>query len=465
MLRKLRARLGEEQGVAIITAIMISMIVLTLGVTSVTLAMHNTEQSAYDRRRVQSVGAAEAGLNYYFSHLQSVTSSNYVCSFTKNMTGTPVSSFTATVTFYNSSGSTIACPPTSTPAQAKIRSVGTTSGEASPTRIMEALVQLTAGSGSPLSDNAVYSHADPAFNSNVDILGDGGENADVYTNGNVLLNRNATVHGSIHAQGWIKLSSLGQVNGDAWAGNYVEVNSNSNVLGNATSADSYVYLNSNSHVYGDAKAATTITETSGSLVHGLKIPNTPSSAPPSEPFPTFTYNASDWTSQGYTISTYTSCSSAESFIRGISDTIKRLVRINSTCTLSVPPRTAINVRGDLAIVTNGSISLDSTAGFSNVGDPHKLYLFAGHGQTNLGNCSYNIEFHSGAYIGAGLTTLLHTPCKIIFNSQGFAVEGQALGGKIEFNANASLGFAGMDVPGMAGGILDEDILYIREVAV
>lgn len=468
MLSRLRARWADERGVAIITAMLVSMVVLTLGVTSVTLALHNTEESAYDRRRVQSVAAAEAGINYYFSHLQSVPAGQFECQIDGTLSGTPSTAYSASVEFFDAAGNEMECEDltdASLAASAVIRSEGTSGSQTTPTRIMEAYVTLTPQTGAALTDEAIWSYSDPLFNSDVVVSGDGAENADVYTRGNVLVNSEGTIHGDVVSGGWVKLNSYGTVTGDVWARDYVEVISHSEVMFNATSSDSYIYLNSESHVHGDAKAAAAITENGGSVVHGDKIPNDPLlDDPPVEPFPTFTYSASDWA--GYTISTYSDCGSAESFIRDISDTDKHLVRITSTCTLDLNNSSdSINVRGDLAIVTDGSISLNSGAGFTNVESPHTLHLFAGHGQTNYGNCSYNIELNSDAYIGSDIQALLHTPCKIILNSQSFAIEGQLIGGKVELNSAGSIGYGAIDVPGTPGGLYDEDIVYIREVAV
>ena len=53
----------EEEGLAMIIAIMIAFVILTLSVFVIQLSIHNSNQSAYDRRRVTSVAAAEAGID------------------------------------------------------------------------------------------------------------------------------------------------------------------------------------------------------------------------------------------------------------------------------------------------------------------------------------------------------------------------------------------------------------------
>src|SRR5918996_4120238 len=130
MLPKLKMRIGEESGVALITAMLVCMVLVTLGATSVTLSLHNSEASSYDRRRVEGVSAAEAGIAYYFSHLQSETPEDFACSINKTLTATPATQFEASVVFYDAGGSTLPCPPVGTePRAALIRSVGTSTSE------------------------------------------------------------------------------------------------------------------------------------------------------------------------------------------------------------------------------------------------------------------------------------------------------------------------------------------------
>jgi Tfp pilus assembly protein PilX len=62
MIRQLRRGHADERGIAVITAMLVSVVVVILGITSVAVAIHNSEASSYDRRRVQGVAASEAGL-------------------------------------------------------------------------------------------------------------------------------------------------------------------------------------------------------------------------------------------------------------------------------------------------------------------------------------------------------------------------------------------------------------------
>ena len=64
---------GGEDGLAMVTAVLVLSVVALTTITVVQLSNHNAEQSAFDRNRLQAVNAAEAGLDDYLSGLPTVT--------------------------------------------------------------------------------------------------------------------------------------------------------------------------------------------------------------------------------------------------------------------------------------------------------------------------------------------------------------------------------------------------------
>ncbi len=56
-------RCREERGVALVVALLVTFVVMLLGTAVISLAIHNSVQSGMDRKRLQSVSAAEEGLN------------------------------------------------------------------------------------------------------------------------------------------------------------------------------------------------------------------------------------------------------------------------------------------------------------------------------------------------------------------------------------------------------------------
>ena len=89
-------------------------VVLVLSTTVLGMSVHNVEQSAYDRRRVSAVVAAEAGLNQTFSFIASASPSEIAssgCQFAQTLEGEPQdASFTAVATLYDAAWNTIPTP-------------------------------------------------------------------------------------------------------------------------------------------------------------------------------------------------------------------------------------------------------------------------------------------------------------------------------------------------------------------
>lgn len=453
-------RLRDEEGVALITALLLSMVIVTIGTTAVGLAIHNSEQGTYDRRRVQGVAAAEAGLNRYFHHLQDASVDTFQCSIQQSLGTTPVASFTASVTFYDAASNALPCPLSSAaadPAAALITSVGT-SGAGAPARTMQAYVNLIPVVGGALGDHAVFSEGTPQFNSNVQVIGTHTNDANVYTNGSLEVKSNSVVHGNLYVQGNVVLDSNAEVRRSVWAGGSVQMNSNSRVLEDVTSSTSSISLDRNAHVYGDARAGTSITVGSNAAIDGLQVPNAPSDLPPQEAFPTFTFDAADWIEAGYQVQTFTDCAAAKSAIGGLTAG-DWVIRIEASCLLSWETNEAVTVRGNLAIISDGGLLLNSNSRIQSDGAPHDLFLIFGLGLVN----PCDIEFRSNSSIGSDLNTLIYTPCRVIQNSNSFVVQGQIFGGAVSFNSNSSLTYRQISVPGVSSGSFEEDIVYIREV--
>src|SRR4030067_3650323 len=65
----MRVRLHEGGGVALVVALLVTFVVLLLSSTVFAMAVRNSEQSGYDRKRLQSVSAAAAGLDAAYQHI------------------------------------------------------------------------------------------------------------------------------------------------------------------------------------------------------------------------------------------------------------------------------------------------------------------------------------------------------------------------------------------------------------
>ncbi|MDQ4005502.1 MAG: polymer-forming cytoskeletal protein, partial [Actinomycetota bacterium] len=360
--------------------------------------------------------------------------------------------------FYNAAEVPLPCPRSGNePVTALIRSIGTASNE-NPARTMEAYVRLLPIPGSPFGEFAIFSEGDPGFNANVQVYGGDAVEGNVYTNGNVVVESNSVIHGSIEAQGSVLLASNAQVRRTVQAGSSVELDSNASVLQSVTSANSSILLDGNAHIFGDAMAATTVTLDGNSVVDGVVAGSFQSSPPEAQVFPQFEFDPGAWVEAGYTINTFSSCLDAKAFVAGISGG-DHVVRIAAPCQLSYSSNEVATVRGNLAIVADGSMLMGSNTQFLNEGDEHNLFLLFGLGGT--GAC--DIDFSSNTRVAVGLKSVLYTPCTIDMRSNSLVLEGQMIGGSVQFNSNASLSYEPIGVPGYGSTGFDEDILYMREV--
>ena len=69
----------DERGIALISALLISIVLVSIAVSVVALSLHNSEQSANDRKRLQAVNTAEAGLSATESLLQTTATASLPC--------------------------------------------------------------------------------------------------------------------------------------------------------------------------------------------------------------------------------------------------------------------------------------------------------------------------------------------------------------------------------------------------
>ncbi len=466
MRKRMVRRLADERGIAIITAMLVSMVVVTLGATSVTLAIHNSEASAYDRRRVQSVAAAEAGVNYYFSHLQSGSASTFQCSISQTMTTRPVARFDATVRFYDASGAELACPAGGTftsstePAAALIRSVGKVAGTQAPERTMEAYVRLIGRPETPFSDSVIYSNSSVTWPANVHVQGSDSGATNVRINGNASFGSNTVIYGSAYVQGSLTMNGSAQVRRDAWANGSVLMKNSATVLGKATSSTSSITLQNSAKVYGDAQAGKTISARTGA-VGGLRIPNSPQGPPPVGTFPAYVFNAQDWTDKGYAIQTFSgtsACTNAKNFVQNNIPSGDYVIRITEDCTMSFSKET-VTLRGHLAIISDGGLALNTNTKIVASGGPWNLHLIFGI-DDSVAPC--DISLGSNTKIDANIWTFFYTPCKISMASNAYVNEGQMFGGNIALSSNSGIHFRAVPLPGY-DETYKEDIVYIREI--
>jgi cytoskeletal protein CcmA (bactofilin family) len=453
---------NREDGFAMVTAILVSMVVLALSVVVINLAVHNSSQSAFDRDRVMAINAAEAGLDNYLSQL--VSNPSPPCTSSVDVGNVPVQHYDVSIqlfTVWPPTGPGV-CPLAAgqEPAGALVVSKGTTVSAAdSVARSMETAVALSPIFGG--LNQAIFSDQVLNFQNKLTVNGNVGNDGDVYTNGNFALGNNTTISGNVYAQGYADIAQ-GVVKANVWARNYVAFSSGIQIMGNAQSSTSSITLSNNSHVYGNAKAGTTIT---GGTIDGSKTPNSPSGPPPQIPLPQVPYVRAEWVKAGYTIMNYSSCALAKTFINSapVGDYV---VRITPACALSWGNNSTVNLKGNMAIITDGSYTLVNQNNWNGIGSKHTLFIIRPYQSGLACNPSpspYDFSISNNTSYN-NLQVFVYSQCKIDFannNASGF--DGQIIGGQVNINNQMTVNFKPITVPGFNKIGYRSDVSYLREI--
>lgn len=455
----------REEGVAMITAVLIGTATLLLSIVAVSLAVQNSEESGENKRRVQSAGAAEAGIDYVFALLEDADADNVECGPVTQAMGT--GEFTATITFLDPSDDEIACSGNSLPeipARVAIESEGRV-GSAS--RTMQALVTLRPLGGAGFGPYAIFSEGDVEFDQEAKLAGNASNDADLYSNGDVVFdNEGKTLDGSIFAQGNVSLTGEPVVQKDIWAGGTITLAAQSRVVEDVRSAASTtpsIELTGESEVGGDAEGMAVSVcgdcDVAGDVDEDPPHPD----PPPVESFPTFSYDASAWQAAGYTDKVYSSCSAAKDFITNM-PTGDYVVRITDTCELSLDEET-VSVLGNLAIISNGGVAIGGEGKFQPDAGPHDLFFVLGVGSP-VGCTDHNFVIGGNAEgkIEAGLPTFIHTPCEVVFDAEGKVHTAQVIAGAVNIASEGKIDFfQPVSVPGFGSSGWAVDVIYVREI--
>jgi hypothetical protein len=245
-----------------------------------------------------------------------------------------------------------------------------------------------------------------------------------------------------------------------WAKNAVSLTSNIQVFGNATSSTSSITLSNNSTIFGNAKAATTVT---GGTVGGQTITNSPSGAPPVRPFPQIPYTPSSWTSAGYTIVNYSSCALAQAFINAV-PVGNWVVRITPACALVWGGNTNLNFSGNIAIITDGSFTLQNQNNWNGiVGSPTLFVIRPYQSGLDCSSGAYDITVSNNTSFN-NLKFFGYTQCNINFgNNNASGVNGQLIGGTVNITNQMVLNYVPIVVPGFNLTGFKSSFSYKREI--
>ena len=456
----------SESGMAMITAVIITVVVLFLGMTATSLSDHSFSAQRVDRKRVATFHAAEAGIDHALQVLQTTAQASLPCTLAAALgSGAGSGDYSVTFEYFDSAGAPLACPLVSVPRSVLLTSVGSSNDPLGSSR----RVRLTANLSEPVStsafDKVIFSDAAIALGNSVQIRGNNGNDAIAYTNGNYSCVQGVQLEGYIYAQGNGFLANTCEIRGDIWTKGSILMQGQAVVGRDAISGGSTVTLENNSVVRRHARAATTITTTGSAVIRGLRIPNSPAGDPPTSTFPEVPYNQLAWTNAGYTVRSYTDCGLAALELRTLATTwtTPTLLRITG-CRLDITNNSTISVRHHLAIVSDQGIDLSQRSVWTKDNaatvDP-ELHLIVPYAMVS--SCSGtvgNINMANNFEVVPPVRTLVYTPCTLTLANSG-ELAGQFYGKNLSISQNTTLRYTPVSgIPGYTSASVSSLVRYV-----
>jgi hypothetical protein len=519
ILRRARRRVlalpGREEcdeGVALISVMLITMLIVSLIGVVVAATATNLQGSGLDRKRTQTSAAAEAGVDAVLANLQTSAGTAVPCSATGSISGATYTTKVAYYATYPPSGTPLTCSNgtlSGSPAAALVTSTGsgpaayngagTTFGD----RTMTALVRLTGGSGTgPVLDKAVFTDASVSLTNAWKLTSVNGSDASFYTNGNFSCNSTPTINGSVYAQGTASLTNSCWIDGDMWANGTVSTSSTGTHVGgmiksstgNLSEGNSGIYIGKGVQVAGKccggkssplASDGKPQTVASGTIQTGV----TTLGPPPSESFPRITYDPSQW--PGYGVQTWADWMKTNATANGAPSWSDAY---NGSCTAAAAsyslngPLTSpgtptiidarscglswnavsIKLNSDLIIFTNSLTSSNGVNVTSADGKLHTLRLIvpwpAGATSCSTANAG-TLTFNSGGTaIGSNVQMLLYSAGNVsLTNNIDFY--GQIYGCSLTASVNVTVRYVPVGAGGGGGGTptpYKVDVAYLRD---
>ena len=514
---------------AVIVVMLVMMVVSSLAIAGVQIAAHAVQTGAYDRKHDQALQAAEAGLDAYIASAQGNLTLANICPYPAtsgwtSLSTTPVVRYRTTVTVYDSTGGVINCATyAGSPAPNSITVVGEgnagtqTASGVSVTRKVESKIITTPITNPALNyamyaENNLINHSNGTVYHNVTAY-----DADIYVRGDYTGDvASFNQEGSLLVRGSI-LDFRGHIYGNVYAlgsitGQSATVGSptSDTGYGKVTAATGSVALSSSTNAEGKCQAGTTVTLNSASVCNnhtGATAPNTIPSTPISDPaaqdalvpdwgFPLYKWPLHDNTAAGglatkscwqsvvcngvanFTIRTiptnFADCDAARTYILS-APVGNNLVDIgNADCALSFGNLTSVQLRGNLAIITDGSWSSSQNENWNSCttgacptppAGGWNFWLIHPNPETGL-NCATNADNFAfdNNNDWSNLQLFIYTPCKAdVSNKSG--ITGQVIARDITTGNNGTLNFKKIPTPGFAPAGFDAQVVYVREIQV
>jgi hypothetical protein len=441
----------DERGIAMVSAMLVTLVVTSLAATGFALATHNSQQSGNDRRRVDSIAAAEAGIDAYLQYIATAPTTGTACSLPNGtLTATPPATYVVSATYYTGTDAATQIPcsggvlsGSTAPGAILIHSVGTAAGRS---RTMEAWYGLVPNSTVTTAfTGAVYSYKDATFSGGSAQFSSNTHQGNLYAEtGNINLSGSSLIDGVIAARaGTVTLSGSAQGLGDVTAYSTLATSGGVIIWGNGRSS---MGANNNGAIIKG-------TEYWCSSKQGVGLAGTTKECNSTLPtdqggFPYFSWtdfqaNNAKFHEGAYTIQSFNTgsnndCTNAHNYIM-TGPTGNNAVYIGTNCTLNFPGG-AIPVNGNIAVVSVGSLNLSGGSYFNppNSNTGFHLRLEFNINSTAPACTSNGIAFSGGSSTGAGVQAELRTPCYANFSGGSFSGTGSVLAGNVNFSGGSSI---------------------------
>ena len=479
MLTRLR---DDERGVAMIIAVSVAFVVLLLATVVVAQSIHSIDSSGYDRERLLSVNAAEAGTNQWYAYLQTTPSLSMSvdpgCDATSGeltisdtvQSGPSAAAYSAVGTFYGADGVTpVSCSTfsdTSFPSYVKVRSTGTING--SPNRTLETFVRLTPNYGG--FGAAILAINGTTITNSFTITGNSGNDGDIYIlNGNFRVTNSMTLSGNIYVpNGTAQLENTSTVKGNVWAHGNIAMQNSATIQGDALSSTGDI--SGSGTINDDATAAGSVV-TSGLTIGGIVTQGVTMPAVPTQAFPQVTSSTASWIASGYQLADLstaaggTLCQKARDWIKNkwaTSGITNPLIRIDTTCTFSNSNNDTFSITGNLAILSDGGFNFSQQSNWNGTAGTVKNIHFISVYSATCSGTTKDISVGNNTNFNTYTNVSFYTPCRATMsNTNSFG--GQVLSKDVTIGNNFKMAYKPVLVPGITGVTgFKQDISYIHE---
>lgn len=489
MIFRIRRR-RDEEGVALIIAVAIATIFITISASLALTVMNNVGSVERGVLSASSSQSATAGLNYAISTIStdlSTSASTYPCTLTgttsASSNGQVKEAYTVALTYYSSVNSA-ASPPTASGAltctsgsissSASIAAVGisdtgTAGGGKTSTTKISALFSITAGS-TFAGGYGIFDDSSGVFNNSMGATTNTGT---IYINGPMQCN-SATINGPVFVNDPSDLGASGignPSNAAAYLENSCKINgtlavngdvqtttSSPNVTGNATVVGGVTMGNPGNPIFsGKLTASGTVSPSSGTnyttqYVGGTLTQNGTATLPTAPSMPVLTFSSSSWTSAGWTVDTNNTCTpswqnptptpTSGIYYELLTDAALTTPTVLFTdCPIQLPQNVTIQFKSNFALVdtsTSGMIFNADTLESSS-STVHDLYLIIpsdplSPASPSFVTCNSNYEIQGENQESFGVATtnpldvFIYDPCDVSFTNNGTFTGQMVVGG-------------------------------------